>query len=424
MNLTLEKRRKVLSSSLSLSYTKPLHIVRGSGQFLYDKNGIEYLDGVNNIQHVGHAHPKISTAAYKQLQILNTNTRYLDQHVLDYAERLLKKLPSKLNVCFFTNSGSESNDLALRLARTYTQSSDTIVLEGAYHGHTESLINVSPYKYKGPGGFTPPQYIHEIPMPDIKRGIYRGSSAEERYLKTLSNKIDLITSQGKKPIFMFESFMGCGGQLPLPERFLKRGHKLIQQSCGISIADEVQTGFGRLGNHFWAFDFFDIKPDIVTLGKSMGNGFPLSAVVTTKEIANRFDNGMEYFNSFGGNPVSSVVGNTVLKIIADEGLQENAKDVGQYLKRQLLELKHTNSIFGDVRGEGLFLGIEIVDLEKDKTPHPILANYIVNKMRDKSILLSVDGPKKNIIKIKPPLPFNKENADFLVENFYKVLLSL
>ena len=218
--------------------------------------------------------------------------------------------------------------------------------------------------------------------------------------------------------------MGCGGQLPLPRQFLKRGHKLIQRSCGISIADEVQTGFGRLGNHFWAFDFFDIKPDIVTLGKSMGNGFPLSAVITTKEIANRFDNGMEYFNSFGGNPVSSVVGNTVLQIIADEGLQENAKDVGQYLKRQLLELKLKNPIFEDVRGEGLFLGIEIVDLEKDKTPHPILANYIVNKMKDKYILLSVDGPKKNIIKIKPPLLFNKENADFLVENFYKVLLSL
>ena len=380
MNLILEKRRKVLSSSLSLSYTKPLHIVRGSGQFLYDKNGIKYLDGVNNIQHVGHAHPKISTAAYKQLQILNTNTRYLDQHVLDYAERLLKKLPSKLSVCFFTNSGSESNDLALRLARTYTQSSDTIVLEGAYHGHTESLINVSPYKYKGPGGFTPPQYIHEIPMPDIKRGIYRGSSAEERYLKTLSKKIDLIKSQGKKPIFMFESFMGCGGQLPLPERFLKRGHKLIQQSCGISIADEVQTGFGRLGSHYWAFEFFDIEPDIVTLGKSMGNGFPLSAVITTREIANRFDNGMEYFNSFGGNAVSSVVGDTVLKIIAEEGLQENAKDVGQYLKRQLLELKYKIPIIGDIRGEGLFLGVEIVDLKKDKISLPILASNIINKM--------------------------------------------
>ena len=401
-----------------------MHIVRGSGQFLYDKNGVKYLDGVNNIQHVGHAHPRISAAAYKQIQILNTNTRYLDQHVLDYAERLLKKLPSKLSVCFFTNSGSESNDLALRLARTYTQSSDTIVLEGAYHGHTESLINVSPYKYKGPGGFTPPQYIHEIPIPDIKSGIYKGSSAEERYLKTLSTKIDLIKSQGKKPIFMFEPFMGCGGQLPLPEQFLKVGHKLIQQSCGVSIADEVQTGFGRLGSHYWAFEFFDIEPDIVTLGKSMGNGFPLSAVVTTREIANRFDNGMEYFNSFGGNPVSSVVGDTVLKVIAEEGLQENAKDVGQYLKRQLIELKHKNPIIGDVRGEGLFLGIEIVNLEKDKTRLPILTKNIINKMKDKCILLSVDGPKKNVIKIKPPLPFNKENADFLVENFYKVLLSL
>ena len=223
---------------------------------------------------------------------------------------------------------------------------------------------------------------------------------------------------------MFESFMGCGGQLPLPEKFLKNGHKLIQQSCGISIADEVQTGFGRLGSHYWAFEFFNIEPDIVTLGKSMGNGFPLSAVVTTREIANRFDNGMEYFNSFGGNPVSSVIGDTVLKIIAEEGLQENAKDVGQYLKRQLIELKHNNPIIGDVRGEGLFLVIEIVDLEKDKTRLPTKTKNIINKMKNKCILLSVDGPKKNIIKIKPPLPFKRENADFLVENFYKVLLDL
>ena len=250
MNLNLVNLRKVLSSSLSLSYAKPLHIVKGSGQFLYDKNGVKYLDGINNIQHVGHAHPRISSAAYKQLQILNTNTRYLDQHVLDYAEKLLKKLPRKLSVCFFTNSGSESNDLALRLARTYTQSSDTIVLEGAYHGHTESLINVSPYKYKGPGGFRPPKYVHEIPTPDIKNGIYNGSDAEDRYLKTLSTKIDHITSQGKKPIFMFESFMGCGGQLPLPRQFLKGDINLFKEAVVYPLRMKFKQGLVGLETTF------------------------------------------------------------------------------------------------------------------------------------------------------------------------------
>tara|TARA_Y100001935_G_scaffold237024_1_gene222181 strand:+ start:12790 stop:14064 length:1275 start_codon:yes stop_codon:yes gene_type:complete len=419
----LKKRKKILPSSLTLAYKRPLHIVRGNCQFLFDKNGRKYLDGINNIQHVGHSHPKISAAAYDQMQKLNTNTRYLDQHVVNYAENLLKTLPKKLSVCFFTNSGSESNDLALRLARAYTKSCDTIVLEGAYHGHTESLINISPYKYNGPGGFASPKYVYEIPIPDIKKGKYVGEDAEKKYFKSLSANVESIRFKGQKPIFIFESFMGCGGQLPLPKEFLTKGHDLVQKNGGLCIADEIQTGFGRLGKHFWGFEFFNIEPDIVTLGKSMGNGFPLSAVVTTEKIAKNFDNGMEYFNSFGGNPVSSVVGNTVLKIISEEGLQSNAEIVGQYLKKMLLELKQKSSLIGDVRGEGLFLGIEISDFENNQAPLPAIANKIINEMRAKCILLSVDGLKKNIIKIKPPLPFNKENADFLVGNLEKVIFS-
>ena len=216
-------RAELLSPSLSLSYNDPIHVVRGKAQYLFDQNGTKYLDGINNIQHVGHCHPRIANAAFKQLKVLNTNTRYLDHTILEYSQALTKKLPDKLNVCFFTNSGSESNDLALRLARFKNQSKDTIVLDGAYHGHLTSLIEISPYKYKGVGGSPPPPYVHEIPMPDQFRGKYRGKDSSYHYLNELKKKLSAIKKNKQKPTFIFESFMGCGGQIPLPSDFIKEG---------------------------------------------------------------------------------------------------------------------------------------------------------------------------------------------------------
>ena len=415
-------RKKYLSQSFSLSYDEPLHLVSGRGQYLYDNKGNEYLDAVNNIQHVGHSHPKVTEAANEQFKKLNTNTRYLDETILDYARALTDKLPSNLNKCYFTNSGSESNDLALRIARNHSNSKETIVLEGAYHGHVTSLIEISPYKHDGPGGKGPPEYVHVVPMPDPFRGIYRGQSSGLKYAAEVKTILDEIRSNDKRvSAFIFEPILGCGGQIIPPNGFLSSSFKMVRDNNGVCIADEVQVGFGRMGESFWGFETQDIVPDIVTLGKSIGNGHPLSVVVTSEDLSNEFNNGMEYFNSFGGNPVSCAIGHAVLKIIEEEELQENAFRVGNELKTLLNEVKSVHDIIGDVRGKGLFLGIEIIrDLETLK-PDKQVTHKIVNEMRSRKILLSSDGPDHNVIKVKPPMVFNSSNALFLVETLDKVL---
>ncbi|MEC7854800.1 MAG: aminotransferase class III-fold pyridoxal phosphate-dependent enzyme [Candidatus Neomarinimicrobiota bacterium] len=424
LNQIATQRKKYLSPSFSLSYETPLHIVKGQAQYLYTSNGDRYLDAVNNIQHVGHCHPVVVQAAQKQYEVLNTNTRYLDATIVNYAKALTNHLPKGLDVCYFTNSGSESNDLALRLARTATGSMETIVLDGAYHGHVSSLIEVSPYKHNAKGGTGPPDFVYTVPMPDAYRGKYRGNNAGKEYLNELKNILEQLKKNNKKiSAFIVEPIMGCGGQLILPKNFLKEAFDLVRTTGGICIADEVQIGFGRMGTKFWGFETENVVPDIVTMGKSMGNGHPLSAVVTTKKIADLFDNGMEYFNSFGGNPVSCAVGHAVLNVIKDEELQKNALDVGIYLKERLNDLKEQFPIIGDVRGRGLFLGVELVKNE-NLLPAKTEAHSIVNQMKENNILLSIDGPDHNVIKIKPPLVFNKENADELVLTFSKVLSNI
>ena len=415
-------RKKYLSQSFSLSYNEPLHLVRGRGQYLYDSKGNEYLDAVNNIQHVGHSHPKVTEAANEQFKKLNTNTRYLDKTILDYARALTDKLPSNLNKCYFTNSGSESNDLALRIARNHSNSKETIVLEGAYHGHVTSLIEISPYKHDGPGGKGPPEYVHVVPMPDPFRGIYRGQSSGLKYAAEVKTILDEIRSDNKRvSAFIFEPILGCGGQIIPPNGFLSRSFKMVRDNNGVCIADEVQVGFGRMGESFWGFETQDIVPDIVTLGKSIGNGHPLSVVVTSEDLSNEFNNGMEYFNSFGGNPVSCAIGHAVLKVIEEEELQKNAFRVGNELKTLLNEVKSVHDIIGDVRGKGLFLGIEIIRDLETLEPDKQVTHKIVNEMRSRKILLSSDGPDHNVIKVKPPMVFNSSNALFLVETLDKVL---
>jgi len=415
-------RKKYLSPSLTLSYKDPLHIVRGEGQYLFDEKGNKFLDGINNIQHVGHSHPKIVEAANEQFKKLNTNTRYLDETIINYAEALGEKLPEKLNKFYFTNSGSESNDLALRLSRTFTGNNSTIVLEGAYHGHLISLIEISPYKYDGPGGDGAPNYVHAIPIPDPFRGKYRGIHSGKLYLKEVKNILERLNTHKKNShTFIAESVMGCGGQLIPPAGFISGCYKLIHKDSGICIADEVQIGFGRLGKKFWGFETQGVVPDVVTLGKSIGNGHPLSLVATTTEIAEKFDNGMEYFNSYGGNPVSCAIGHAVLKIIDDEDLQSRSEKVGKKLKSMLNKLQKNHEIIGEVRGMGLFIGVEFIDRGNKLKPNSTDAASIVNAMKNRGILLSVDGPDKNVIKIKPPMVFNEKNASFLVENLDEVL---
>ena len=420
-NNIIENRKRILSPSLSLSYNEPLHIIRGRRQYLYDVEGNEFLDATNNIQHVGHCHPKVIETTLKQIKKLNTNTRYLDETILDYASLLIRKMPNKLNKVFFTNSGSESNDLALRLARNYLQNNETIVLDGAYHGHLISLIEVSPYKYNGAGGFKPPENVHALPIPDPFRGKYRGEDSGEKYAEEMNKILKKIKIP---PTFLSEPIMGCGGQLIPPEGFMKKAYDLVKANNGLCIADEVQIGFGRMGDVFWGFESQSVVPDIVSLGKSIGNGHPLSVVVTTTEIADRFNNGMEYFNSYGGNPVSCAIGKAVLEIIEEEELQKNAREVGIGLLKMLKELEGKHEQLGDVRGKGLFLGVEIMEGSDYSQPSKKVAGTIVNKMKEFGILVSVDGPDHNVIKIKPPMVFNFQNACQLVETLDKVLLKI
>ncbi|MEM7785152.1 MAG: aminotransferase class III-fold pyridoxal phosphate-dependent enzyme, partial [Planctomycetota bacterium] len=349
-------RNKHLSPSLSLSYDQPIHIVRGSGQYLYDSSDITYLDCVNNVCHVGHCHPEVVAAATSQIRTLNTNTRYLHENIVRYAKRLTETLPPKLEVCFFVNSGSEANDLAIRLIRAYTNKTGLVVMDHAYHGHTQALIQISPYKFNGRGGQGQPKHVAVLPMPDGVRGPYRYDEPNfsQRYvdlaIQAIVNLENLECGIGG---FFAEAILSCGGQVTLPFGYLRDIYREIRSRGGICVADEVQVGFGRVGKSFWGFELHDVTPDIVTMGKPIGNGHPMAAVVTTRAIAESFDNGMEYFNTYGGNPVSSAVGISVLDVIAKEKLKDHAARVGKILLDGFHRLQMDHECIGDVRGEGL-----------------------------------------------------------------------
>ena len=416
-------RTQHLGKNLSVSYQKPLHIVRGFKQYLFDSRGQRYLDTVNNVAHVGHEHPRVVSAACRQLSILNTNTRYLHPQITDFATELLNTFPSELSVVFFVNSGSEANELALRLTESYTGSKEMIVVEHGYHGNTSSCVNISSYKFDGKGGRGAPETTHVIPSPDPFRGLYRDQpNIESLYGSHVDTHIDNLSAQGKQVGgFICESILSCGGQIVLPPNYLSHIYAQIRAAGALCIADEVQVGFGRVGESFWGFELQGVVPDIVTVGKPIGNGHPLAAVITTRAIADKFANGMEYFNTFGGNPVSCAIGREVLQIIHDEKLQENAFQVGQYLFDGMRFLQEVFPLIGDVRGYGFFLGVELIDDMDLLTPASAKASYLVNRMRERGILMSVDGPDENVIKIKPPMCYNKANADHLLANLKLVL---
>jgi 4-aminobutyrate aminotransferase-like enzyme/Ser/Thr protein kinase RdoA (MazF antagonist) len=411
-------RQKHLGPSLSISYDAPLHIVSGSRQYLYDSDGRRYLDCVNNVAHVGHSHPYIVRAASDQMAILNTNTRYLHERLIEYSERVTATLPEPLSVVYLVCSGSEANELALRLARAHTGRSEVIVVDGAYHGNTSAMIDLSPYKFDGQGGSGCPSWVHKVAMPDVYRGAHHGPDAGKLYAADVA---EAVRQSSKVAAFFCESALGCGGQIILPSGYLGEAYTAVRSAGGVCVADEVQTGFGRAGTHFWMFGTQGVVPDIVTLGKPIGNGHPLGAVVTTPEIAASFDNGMEYFNTFGGNPVSCAAGSAVLDVIRDEELQQNAFDVGEYLKQGLRQLQTSHSLIGDVRGLGLFIGIEFVRNRETLEPADNEASHVVERMKERGILLSTDGPFHNVIKIKPPLVFSRADADVLLSTLESVL---
>lgn len=420
----LTLRRDSIGRSLSVSYKKPLHIVRGFRQHLYDAAGAAYLDTVNNVAHVGHSHPRVLRALCEQACVLNTNTRYLHENLVRYAQRLCALLPDPLRVCFFVNSGSEANDLALRLARTHTGRKGVVVVDGAYHGNLTSLIEISPYKFDGPGGSGAPAHVRKVPMPDDYRGCHKRNDSRtgEKYAAHVQQAIlDMANTSNETAAFICESIMSCGGQIELPPGYLAEAYRHVRNAGGVCIADEVQVGFGRTGSHFWAFEAQGVVPDIVTMGKPIGNGHPLGAVVTTPEIAASFNNGMEYFNTCGGNPVSCAVGLAVLEVIRDEELQENALKVGARLKAGLAQLMLRHLLIGDVRGRGLFLGVELVRNRITLEPATVEASYVIERMKEHGILVGTDGPLHNVLKIKPPLVFAEADADRFVSTLHKIL---
>lgn len=380
---------------------------------MFDHKGKTYLDCVNNIMHVGHCHPRVVEAGQQQMAKLNTNTRYLYELLSRYAEKLLSKFPESLNKVFFVNSGSAASDLAIRLARNYTDKNEMIVLDHGYHGNTSIGIEISPYKFKGKGGKGPAPHIHTAYLP--------GSSSTAGYSeKDLYDTIDIYLEH---PVagFIGEPIVGCGGQVMLSEKYMNTIYEKVRRKGGVCIADEVQTGFGRVGSNFWAYELYHVTPDIIVLGKPMGNGHPIGAVVTTDAIAGAFENGMEFFSSFGGNPVSCRIGETVLDVIESESLQENALHVGQEVMDGFNDIAKKNNMIKDVRGSGLFIGVELISKDQPSVPATKEARKIINEMKQRGILLSTDGPDNNVIKIKPPICFSMSNADQLLSEFRNVI---
>ncbi len=416
----LTRRAAHLSGALSVLYPDdPIHVVRAFGPYLYDADGRQYLDCMNNVPHVGHSHPRVTEAVSRQLALVNTNTRFLYAPLSDYADRLTALLPDALAVCFFVNSGSEANELALRLARAHTGRRDVVVQNDAYHGHTTGLIDISPYKFNGRGGGGRPAHVQVTPRPDPYRGVHRGSDSGPAYA---ADAAEALARCERPPAALFaEPLMGTGGQTVPPTGYLSAAFTAARAAGAVTVADEVQIGFGRVGSHLWAFEAQDATPDVLSLGKPIGNSYPLGAVVTTREVAASFDNGLEYFNTFGGSPVACAAGLAVLDIIEDEQLQRHAADVGAHLLHGMRGLMREHPCLGDVRGQGLFLGAELVSDPTERTPATQIARDLIRGLRRERILLSTDGPDDNVLKIKPPLPFSTVDADRLLDALDRLL---
>jgi 4-aminobutyrate aminotransferase-like enzyme/Ser/Thr protein kinase RdoA (MazF antagonist) len=412
-------RKQHLGKSLSLQYKTPIKMVRGAGQYLIDHFGRKYLDTVNNVAHVGHENYNVVKVGQEQMALINTNSRYLHENINALAQELIDTLPPDLNVMHFVNSGSEANELAIRMAKTVTGERDIIASEDGYHGNANMCIDISSYKFDSKSGQGAPEHTHIFPLPDAFRGKYKGENTGEQYADEVQKQIDNIHSKDRSVCaFIIEPIISCGGQIELPEGFLAKAYNHVRAAGGLCISDEIQVGCGRMGKTFWGFQLHNVIPDIVTIGKPLGNGHPIAAVACTQEVADKFANGMEYFNTFGGNPVSCAIGTEVLRTVKREKLQENALEVGEFLKTELNLLAKEFPIIGDVRGQGLFLGIELVD--ENLNPLATQTEYLTNRMKDHGILMSTDGPDHNVLKIKPPIVFTKENAKELIYYLRKI----
>jgi 4-aminobutyrate aminotransferase-like enzyme/Ser/Thr protein kinase RdoA (MazF antagonist) len=416
-------RERRLARNVSVSYgSEPLNIVRGFGQYLYNENAHRFIDAYNNVAHVGHSHPRVVRAVSDQLATLNTNTRYLQEQLTNYADALTATLPDELSVCFFTASGSEANELALRLARNYTNARDLIVMDAAYHGHTTTLIDISPYKHNGPGGNGPPDWVHTSPIPDTYRNREYTGEPGPWFAAQVGRLIDQVQQHDRALCgYIAETCPSVAGQIMLPDGYLAGVYDRVRAAGGVCIADEVQTGFGRLGSHFWAFEQHRVIPDIVVLGKPIANGYPMGAVVTTRAIAERFANGMEYFSTFGGSTAACVAARETLAVTLDEQLQQNAQRVGDRLLQGLRTLAASHDIIGDVRGAGLFIGVELVRDRETREPASDEASHVVQRMRAHGVLAGTDGPHHNVIKLRGPMCLSVDDAEQILHVIERAL---
>jgi len=422
----LALRKQFMNPGIFLYYKKPIMLVEGSMQYVWDDTGKRYLDGLGGIVtvSVGHCHPHVVAAARKQNEILqHSTTIYLHPNVAQYAEKLASKMPGDLKACYFVNSGSEANDLALLMARAYTQNYDVISLRNAYHGGSSGTMGVtahSNWKYNIPHSFG----VHHALAPYQYRGPfgYNDADAGRKYANDVKELIDYATP-GKVAAFIAESIQGVGGFVEFPQGYLKQTYEYVRAAGGVCIADEVQTGFGRTGTHFWGFETQGVIPDIVTLAKGIGNGCPLAAVVTTQKIAQSLV-GKVHFNTFGGNPVVSAMGKAVLEVIEKENLQANSHKLGNYILAGLNKLKEKHKIIGDVRGKGLMIGIEMVKDRATKAPASAECAQVVETAKDLGLLIGKGGLWGQTIRFAPPMCITQADVDFLLKVFDEAFSSL
>ena len=414
----IERRERLLGPAYRLLYQHPVHIVRGEGVWLYDRQGLSYLDMYNNVASVGHCHPHVVKAMTEQAAMLSTNTRYMHDTILQYAERLLATFPPHLGHIMFTCTGSESNDLAVRATCAFTGGSGLIVTECAYHGITKAVSEFSPSLGRNVNLGV---HVRTVSAPDL----YRSQSGDValKFRLDVEEAIADLQRHGIRPAALIcDSIFSSDGVCTQPPGFLAGAVDAIHTAGGLYIADEVQPGFGRTGSHMWGFQRHGVLPDIVTLGKPMGNGYPVAAVVVRPEVISEFGANARYFNTFGGNTVAVATAMAVLDVIEDEGLMRNAHDTGAYLHSGLQSLSDEFEVIGDVRSAGLFFGVEVVSDREDKTPDVALTSYLVNQLRERRVLISSTGPRANVLKIRPPLVFKRSDADFFIEQFREVLL--
>lgn len=403
-----------MGGAYRLFYDKPLHLVRGEGVWLYDKDGRKYLDMYNNVPHVGHCHPRVVDAICRQAATLNTHTRYLHENVLNLAERLVGKCPEGLDAAMFCCTGSEANELALRIARSATGGTGIIVTDFAYHGNTKLTHEISTDSIPAADL---PDYVVTIPTPDTYRG--------EADIAAMDEALALLERRGIKPCaLVMDTIISSGGVMDPPPGYLRSLAEKARAAGALFIADEVQPGFGRTGKNFWGFEADGLVPDIVTMGKPMGNGHPISAIVAHSDLLQEFGRKESYFNTFGGNPVSCAAALAVLDVIDEEHLQDNALDVGNHIVAGLAQLAGKHACIGDVRGTGLFIALDLVTDRGSRAPATELARALINDLRNRGVLTSTIGRHANILKFRPPMVLKKEDADTMLGILDESLVSL